>query len=540
MKWLTKIIIAVAFVAQMLVMWPSGSRYCAENRCGDYYWGVHEHDGIWHMALGETAFESGSLQMPTFAGEKLTGYNWLIDYPLFALSNVGIPVGFSYFKLLPTIWFVLMIWVWRKFADQYKPGDERYFQWLLFWLFFSNSLSYVFTLWHFGTFMGSSSYIAMQPPMMLINLQFAYTLPILGYVLLILGKIRPHRYDNVVIVGLLFVAMGLKFYGGAILLSLVVIHSILFKNWQRVIYAFVAIVVAVLLFYQPKVGQGAILSLNPMATVYPIIEEKLLFYSPKLALARYSDSLFKQSIAGASALGIFILFNFGTRLIALVGWKKWSRYEWSIMLTVMVALSANVLLVQRGEWWNTVQFLYYGFFLIAVLAAKQLSAWSSKSSWLGVGIGAIVIISSIPNTVDTWRVFAQFPPGSYVSDQEKEVLSTLKKLPIGTVLALPLQRSEIGESQSPSPLYLRYESAYVSAYTGKATFFNDTVQARLVGIDYAQRQEAVKSHDCGILDEVNYIYIAGDQTQIEPWKQCTNTLKLEKENEGATLYSVEK
>ena len=73
MKWLTRVIIAAAFVVQMLVMWPSGSRYCADNRCGDYYWGVHEHDGIWHMALAETAFEKGSLQMPTFAGEELAG-----------------------------------------------------------------------------------------------------------------------------------------------------------------------------------------------------------------------------------------------------------------------------------------------------------------------------------------------------------------------------------------------------------------------------------------------------------------------------------
>jgi hypothetical protein len=539
MKWLTSIIVAFAFVTQMLIMWPSGSRYCSENRCGDYYWGAHEHDGIWHMALGETAFEAGSVQMPTFAGEKLTGYNWLIDYPLFALSKIGVPVSFSYFKLLPTIWFILMIWVWRKFANQYKPGDESYFRWLLFWLFFSNSLSYLFTLWHLGTVAGSSSSISMQPPILLINLQFAYTLPILGFLLLILGRVKQLRYDNLVITGLLFAAMGLKFYGGAVLLALVVIHSLLYKNWKRIIYALAAIAIAVLLFYQPKVGQGAIISFNPMATVYPIIEEKLLFYSPKLALARYSDSLLKQGVAGAAALVIFILFNFGARLIALVGFKRWNTYEWSIMLTTIVALLANALLVQRGEWWNTVQFLYYGFFLIAVLAAKQLSELSRKSKWMGAVVGSLIIVSCIPNTVDTWRVFSQFPPGSYVSDQEKEILSTLKQLPAGNVLALPLQRSETGEAQSPAPLYLRYESAYVSAYTGKATFFNDTVQARLVGIDYIQREQSVKNHDCQILDQVRYIYIAGDQFQIEPWLKCEKKLKLTQKNTAAALYVVE-
>jgi hypothetical protein len=537
-KWLTRFIIAIAFVAHMLVMWPSGSRYCFENRCGDYYWGVHEHDGIWHMALGETAFDTGTLQMPTFAGAKLSGYNWLIDYPLFLLSKIGIPVGFSYFKLLPTLWFFLMIWAWRKFANQYKPGNEKYFQWLLFWLFFSNSLSYMFSLWHFGTLVGSSSFIAMQPPMMLINLQFSYTLPILAYVLVILGKNKPGKYDSLVTSILLFIAMGLKFYGGAILLALVVIHSLLFKQWKRIIYAGIGIAAAVIIFYQPSVDQGAILSFKPLATVYPIIEEKLLFYSPKLALARYSDSILKQSAAGLVALGIFILFNFGTRLIALVGWRKWNTYEWTITLTAITAIGANVLLVQRGEWWNTVQFLYYAFFLIGILAAKQLAEWNSESKWRGATMSALIILACLPNTIDTWRVFTQFPPGSYVSDQEKIVLATLKQQPQGNVLALPLQRSEIGEEKSPSPLYLRYESAYVSAYTGKPTFFNDTVQARLVGIDYKARDEAVRNGDCSVLNHVSYIYVAGDQMQIKPWQVCSRVLVLLQENEGAALYTI--
>ena len=112
------------------------------------------------------------------------------------------------------------------------------------------------------------------------------------------------------------------------------------------------------------------------------------------------------------------------------------------------------------------------------------------------------------------------------------------KQPYRVVLALPLERSEIGDSQSPSPLYLRYESAYVSAYTGKATFFNDTVQSRLVGIDYKEREQSVKSRDCKILNQVQYVYLAGDQTQIEPWELCEKKLDLFKQNDSAALYMV--
>ena len=94
-SWLTRIIIGIALITQMLIMFPSGSRYCYQDRCGDYYWGVHEHDGIWHLALANAAFKSFPLKMPTFAGESLTGYNWLIDFPIFLFAKVGIPTSFT-------------------------------------------------------------------------------------------------------------------------------------------------------------------------------------------------------------------------------------------------------------------------------------------------------------------------------------------------------------------------------------------------------------------------------------------------------------
>jgi len=537
--WLTTLIIAIAFVTQMLVMWPSGSRYCYNERCGDYYWGVHEHDGIWHMALANAAFENGSIRMPTYSGEELTGYNWLIDYPLYLLTLVGIPASISYFKILPVIWFVLMIVVWRKFATQYRPKDESYFRWLLFWLFFSNSLSYVLTLWHEGSWLGSSSTLSMQPPVMLTNLQFAYTLPILGYLLVILGDPKKNYRKEILIGVVLFLAMGLKFYGGAVLLALVVIHSVLYKNWKRILIAGIAILTAVFIFYQPKVGGGAIMLIKPLATVYPIIEEKSLFYFEKLAMAKYSDSSIKQVVTAIIALGIFVVFNFGFRIIALLGIKKWNKYEWSIALTIIVAILANVFLVQRGEWWNTVQFLYYGFFLAGVLAAKQMSEWSVRSKVLGSIAGVVIVISCLPNAIDTWRVFTQYPPGSYVSDQEKTIFAELKKQPEGVVLALPLARNEVGLPYAPAPLYHRYESAYVAAYSGKLTYFNDSVQSRLVGIDYTEREWKVKNSDCSVLSEVEYIYIAGEQTQIDPWEKCNTKLSLITTNSAASLYKVE-
>lgn len=539
-KWITGLLIGLAFVTQMVVMLPSGSTYCHEDRCGDYYWGVHEHDGIWHLALANAAFKGLPLSMPTFAGARLTGYNWLIDLPIFLLTKVGVPAQFTYFKILPVIWFLLMIVSWRTFARSYSHANEKYWQWLLFFLFFGSSLSFILTLWHQGSLVGNSALLAMQPPMMLSNIQFAYTLPLLASVAGILFRNKKRFSEEVVLLVTLFVAFGLKFYGGAIILAFIVIHSLLYKQWKRMVAVLCVATAAIVLFYQPKWGGSAILSFAPLATVYPIIEEKLLFYVPPLANARYSPNLLKQVVVAIVAVTIFIMFNFGTRLIGILRVGKLTRYEWSVFLTAMVAVLANILLVQRGEWWNTVQFLYYGFFLLNILVAKELAEWEkgNKTPIAKRIVMILVVAFSVPGSLDTLRVFAHFPAGSYVSEQEKEILGELKNQPEGVVLALPLTRSEAGLSYSPAPLYHRYETAYVAAYTGKLTYFNDTVQSRLVGINYSDREIGVKSGDCQVLDEIDYIYIAGEKSQIQPWEQCNRQIKIIKSNDVASLYQV--
>lgn len=539
-KWVSRLLIGLAFVTQMLVMLPSGSQYCYEGRCGDYYWGVHEHDGIWHLALANVAFSKGwPLRMPTYAGEKLTGYNWLIDLPIYALSKIGISPALTYFKIMPLLWFVLMIWTWKRFANRYMGKKESYWQWLLFLLFFGSSFSFIFTLWHSGTLNGNSSLIAMQAPMMLINLQFAYTLPLLSAVATSLLENKKSMRTEIGFMVAVFLGFGLKFYGGAIILALIGINSLIHKNWKRILLNTAVALLAVIVFYQPKIGGESVMSFKPLATVFPIIEEKALFYFPTLATARYSPQIFKQLIAAIVAIIVFLVFNFGTRLIGLLRVNRLNKFEWSVLLTVFAAIMANMFFVQRGEWWNTVQFLYYGFVLINILAAKQLVDWSR--GWHDLKrflvMGAVVAVAA-PGLIDTMRVFAKFPPGSYVSEQEKIVLAELKKQPDGIVLALLLTRSEAGLPYSPSPLYYRYESAYVAAYSGKATYFNDTVQSRLVGIEYQEREQMVKTGDCRVLEQVKYIYVAGDKAQIKPWEECSHKLDLIATSTDAMLYEV--
>lgn len=539
-KLFTWIVVICGFVVLMSTTMLSGKDYCFENRCGDYYWGAHEHDGIWHMALAETAFESWPPTMPSYSGAQLIGYNWLMDYPLALLAKAGIGVKFSYFSLLPIVWFISMLATFKRFASRYQPNDWFY-PILLFFLFFGNSLSFLLNYWHRGSLLGGSSILAMQPPAMLTNIQYALTLPLIAVAMsILLGKIYKPK-DNWSLGLIVFFTFGLKFYGGAILATLIIANSILTKKYLRIVVTLVGVALAAVIFYKPTSVTEPIFSLRPLATVYPIIEEKSLAYSQFLAQARYT---YQNSpliiLVGAVAVGVFLVLNFGARLIGLWKLQHMNVFEKSVFIAMTTAILANILLVQRGEWWNTVQFLYYGMLLMSIFAASVLANLLSNTPRLGKWILAITIFLSIPNLIDTIKIFWAMPPGSYISRGEIQILNQLKMLPAGTVLALPVEvESHASSNQAlPLPLHQRYESAYVAAYSGKTTYLNDLVQSRLVGIDYQKRLNDVRLGNCEILTEVSYIYVAG-KSDVEHWLACGRNISLLVSNNDAKLFRLD-
>jgi len=130
-RFVTGLVIAVACVTQLLTVMPSGSRLCQGDRCGDYYWGAHEHDGIWHLALINSTFGQAKTEFPTMAGEKLRGYNALLDS---VLGQVKLLTHFEaktlYFKVVPLLWLAAMIWVWSRFAKSYRTSRWYQAAWL--------------------------------------------------------------------------------------------------------------------------------------------------------------------------------------------------------------------------------------------------------------------------------------------------------------------------------------------------------------------------------------------------------------------------
>jgi hypothetical protein len=132
------LVIIPGFIFHMLVSLPSGSSYCFNDSCGLFFWGAHGHDAIWHLAVENVSFSRFPFIFPTFQGGLLQGYNYLIDLVIFLLSKVGISPIFSYFKLLPIIWFLLFTFFGIKLGR--KLNDTPLFIGiLLFFFYFAGS-----------------------------------------------------------------------------------------------------------------------------------------------------------------------------------------------------------------------------------------------------------------------------------------------------------------------------------------------------------------------------------------------------------------
>lgn len=540
-------------VTSLLVIVPSGMNRCENNVCGDYYFGAHEHDGVWHIAVSEILMHSSKWQMPTFAGESLTGYNYGIDLVVAGLSRAtSISPKDWYFRGLPLLWGIGIIYYLLQFAKKYRATSS--FPWfLLIFSFFGSSFSYVLNLFHDGAIWGSSGLLSMQALQVMTNPQLGLSLLMLLIYLTRLMSGNRGSYKESMILGLLTgVALALKFYTGVILAFIIFVNFIIeikdnLKQWfsvtsRHLVMAIPIILVAIWL-YHPS-GKPFPLVWKPFATVAPIIEDSQLFYIPSWAQRLYTTS--GEALFGLNLLItiIFIVMNYGLRVVSiLVTLIKTSnesnRIRKLLISGSVIGLLINVLFVQNGIWWNTVQFLHVSLFLSGIIAAEVYDHLYIRAKWQAIKISLIVILIALllPNNLDIIRTFTSSKGTSYISDQEIDALNQLRELPDGIVFTALFKPGEQMASSIPL-LSNRFDTAYVTAYTGKVTYFADLTQLQLLSIPYKERESLVASYDCRILKEVDYLYEEHRNSYVHRFNGCNVELRERFRNEVVTIHEI--
>jgi len=530
------LLIIPAFVFHMLVIMPSGSYLCHQGKCGIFFWGANGHDAVWHLALSAVSFRQYPFLFPTFSGALLTGYNYLLDLIVYLLSLIGISPLFSFFKLIPLVWFFaftgLIIVLGRKIKD-----SVSFIFWLLFFAYFGSSFTFVFPLYHKGTIWGSSALVAMQSGQILTNLPFALSL-IFILTILILIKNRKVTTKKTLLLGfLLFINLGLKFYGGIV--SIFLVYGYYFFNFlplkklnnisrvislaKNLLLLSVFVIIAVIFFYDPfnSFKSGSSLIFSPFATVHSIIEEPSLFYLKDMVNARYY--LYERGIGPRLiaieffSLALVVFFGMGIRILGLfdavfsIIKRKISGFDFLIFLTIVFSSSLTFLFIQKGQWWNTVQFFYYALFLANILTAEAINK-AAKKKIIATILTVFIIAVSLPGNLDILNGFSSFSAAKYIPKEELEALGYLKKQPDGIVLSLP-KDTKPNDLKPPLPLYLGEDSGYLTAFSSKQMYIGDEVQLQLTGIDYKGRLNEVMNPACEFMEKFKYVYLMNRQSK---------------------------
>ncbi|MCR4276973.1 MAG: hypothetical protein NUV87_02485 [Candidatus Roizmanbacteria bacterium] len=549
-------LIVPAFLLYMLIIFPSGSNLCFEKSCGIFFWGVHGHDGIWHLAISNFSFNSFPFNAPTYFGAQMSGYNYLFDLIIRGLSLIGIPAIITYFKIFPVVWFLIFTSLLIVLARKIKDTPVFVFLYLFF-TFFVGSFSYFLTLFHNKSIWGSASLLATLTVHTMSNLQFAFSLPILLGILIIIKNKKPNMKSVLMISALNFINLGIKFYGGAITSFVIIIYLLSYVNKKTLLssvkYLFVlglTSILSIIIFYDPfsSVKSGSVFSFSPLSLIHTITEEPSLFYSRQLTNARYfliqNGIGPKLILIEAFNIAAFLFFYLGVRFFGFIYifWqilrKKLDRFNLNILLTSIFAFTLTAVLVQKGEWWNVIQFFFYSIFLSNIFLAQLSERLFMSRSILLKFCVFLIIFFGIPTTIDVIRQYAVFPGSSYISKQELDALSFLKYQPKGVVLT-PIYDPSLKLNKGLNDLFRAEDSAYVSAFTGKQSYFANPHPLRLMGIDVNPRSSLIKNGDCKIMSEIDYIYELHTDSKIKQFISCKNVIvKNIFANDLVTIFKV--
>lgn len=509
---LISFLIITAFILTLLPIFFDGQYGCVNRVCG-FIVGTNYRDGIWFQSVAASAFKTFPFRMPNFSGAFLSGYHYLPNLVAYLLLRIGVPTAISYYKLFPLLYMILLtalsIFFARKMKD--RPLFVVFF---LFFTFFGIPLTLITSLHYYGFIKNSLLINTFQSTRVLESMHFAFSFIILLVVLIFLNKKVLKLKERLFIGLLVFFVFGIKFYVASTMLFMLILNETLlcFRNKKIKKYFIslfiyvVAAIISILIFYNPftAVKGGPIFVFAPFATVHHIIENEALFYLPNLVLARYF--LYAHGVSPRLIVieffstFLFVVFYFGTRVLGFlyiakqIISRKISRFETVLSSGIILGIILSVMFVQKGDWFNPMQFAVISAFLINVFAAEFMYELFQKQRLFATGICLLVFaLTFIPNLINL----------NYLSDkarlvipqEEMRALELLKTLPDGAVF-FPIIDPNV-------------DLTYVSAFTGKQTYVNFVTLLQTTSVPYQKRFDETKNAakiDVDSLD-VRYAYI---------------------------------
>lgn len=497
--------------------------------------GYHAHDAYWHMAIAETAFETFPPAHPIFAGANLTHYNYLFDYFLFLLKRFGgVSVLHGYFHVFPVVIALLYIGAVTIYTRYMCSSD---LQKLLtsFVLYLGNSFAFLMTIFSSGTLVSSSVrgfplVLSLQPTLMFFNLQFALSLPIILLLIVYWNRRSNGKFFIPVVTmcfGIVFLTL-LKAYAGIALLFYLLVHTahqayshkLSLKNAVTICAACSISFILVSLAFG---GGKGVFVYDPFAFIRSLIDDPSHFFRNYIALARVTLETSGQFSPRLILMygvftALFYVVNFGMRLgfvwhiRKIIKRQEVDPHLAAVLTTTLTLSSIPLFFVQKGDWFNTMQFLYYAVFLSSLISVSWIV--HIRNCFIKLFVVAILIITSCIPLVDQLK-YGNHHDYTILSSDFIETTISLRSQPPGIV-------STFG---SPA------QDSRITAFTGKRLLLGDIPVLKNTFIEYEVRENEYKKYPY----DTSTAYIWVDKLTHLNWHTFFSPKKVISQNDSFAL-----
>lgn len=464
------------------------------------FWGPNGHDAIWHLSLISELQKNIPPTNPIFAGQPLTNYHYFFDL-LVAKSGalLGIDSIELLFRLFPVLFAVLAgLLIFKVTENIFKSSVAALFS--TFFLYFGGSFGWIVTYFRDGALAGETVFWAQQSISTLLNPPFAVSVVIFLAGLLIFNQIKDQIHKPWTLIIALVILWGsvieFKAYAGILVLGALGLYTlqrlILKRDWRMTFISIPVLTLSLIVFLPNNSGSESLIKFQPFWLIDSMVSSLDRLGWQRLTLTLESGVWYKLIYGYGLGVCLFLIGNFGTRILSIASYKELFRQSFLTYLLVL-SIMLPLLFIQEGTAWNIVQFLYYGLLVLNIFAGIGLYNLVKKLPKSAAIVIVIIIgLLTIPTTYSSFQHYLPDRPPAKLSVKELEALTFLKTQPEGTVFVMPFDEKMRNKFGTPLPLEVYTSTAYVSAFSGKPVFMEDTVNLEILGIDYKGRVNTVR------------------------------------------------
>jgi hypothetical protein len=492
----------IGIAGQLAVISPSG---ILTSR-GLLFWSSHGHDASWHIALMDELKRGYPLQNPTMAGEKLVNYHFFSDIAASDFNYyLKIPSLDLYFRFFPLIFSLLLgtsaYFLGKRLGKSYAAGLGA-----LFFTYFAGSFGYIATWIKNKSIGGESLFFATQvqsssgnPPQIISNFMFLAFL----FFLFIYLKSK----DRVLFFILTILASTLvmfKVYASLVLfagLGLISLYSLIKERRKDIVFLLLLSALISGFLYIPNTkGSASFLIFEPGWYLRSMIVSPSRLNWTDLELRRQTyifEKNWKRVIEiEVIAFIIFFIGNLGMRFIGLLKTpeiiKNISKNYFYLFISMCIAgaFIFPLLFLQKGVAGNTAQTLQYFLLIIGILAGLATSDLLTKikNKALSTIFIIFLIILSIPTQIGLLQEFYGRNPFAKITIEELSALEYLRSSTAqNSVILTPPYDKRLNLKEGVPPIWDWFDTAYVSAFSQRRTYFSDYEQADIMGYQYEDR-----------------------------------------------------